>query len=78
MRPAFAGPFRRGSSEYGTLDSFNLLSGLSTAGFVAGGILSAAGVVLVVTAPKAAASTMGKVWLSPVVSAEYVGMEGRF
>jgi hypothetical protein len=65
-------------SEYGTLDSFRLMSSLSTAGVVAGGVLAAAGVVLVVTAPKVAPTTTGSVWLSPVLGAGYAGMKGTF
>ena len=64
--------------EYGTLDSYNLVSTLSTVGFVAGGVLAATGIVLVATAPKAAPATTGKVWLSPVVGAGYAGVEGAF
>ncbi len=64
------------SSEYASLDSFTLLSTLSTAGFVAGGVLAAAGVVLVITAPKAAPT--GDAWVAPVIGPGYAGAQGRF
>ena len=64
------------SGEFSTLDSYHLLSDLSTAGFVAGGVLAVAGVVLVVTAPRGRPS--GDAWVAPVVGPGFVGAQGRF
>ncbi len=58
------------------LDAFHLMSNLSDAGLVAGGVLAAAGVVLVVTAPKNPTNTTG--WIAPVVGPGFVGAQGRF
>ena len=57
------------------VDSYNTMGTISTIGFVAGGVLAATGVVLVVTAPKSKA-TVARV--SPVVSPGFLGAEGSF
>jgi hypothetical protein len=54
-------------------DTYNTVTTLSTVGFVAGGVLGAAGVVLLVTAPKAR-----DVAVTPVVGPGYLGMQGSF
>jgi hypothetical protein len=58
------------------LDSFHLMTNLADAGLIAGGVLAAAGVVLVVTAPKAGASATG--WVAPVIGPGFAGAQGRF
>lgn len=67
-------------SAFGTLDSYHLMGTLSTVGFVVGGVFAATGVVLVATAPKAKTGAPAKqgVWISPVVSPSYLGVEGSF
>lgn len=56
------------------VDSMHTLSTVSTAGFIAGGVLAAAGVVLVVAAPKARA----QVGLTPIVGPGFAGLKGSF
>jgi Tetratricopeptide repeat len=63
-------------SEYGALDSYHLMTNLSDAGLVVGGVLAAAGVVLVVTAPKPGRSQ--EAWVAPIVGPGYLGAQGRF
>ncbi len=63
-------------SKLGTYDA---LGAASTAGFIAGGVLAAAGVVLVVTAPKAAPAGATVGWsLSPIAGGAVLGAEGSF
>src|SRR5260370_27645860 len=47
------------ASAQGDLDSYHTLGTLSTVGFIAGGVLSAAGLVLVITAPHDSAAAAG-------------------
>jgi hypothetical protein len=63
-------------SEQSTLDSYHLLSTLSTAGFVIGGAGAAAGVILLLTAPRAQPVKAAK--LTPVIGLGYLGAEGTF
>ncbi len=58
------------------ISSYNTMGTLSTVGFVAGGVLAAGGLVLVLTAPKPK-QTVGRV-LVPVLAPGYVGAEGTF
>jgi hypothetical protein len=58
------------------VDSYHLVTGLSTAGFVAGGALAAAGAVLLILAPKAKPSTQARI--APLVGPGFAGAEGRF
>lgn len=53
-----------GPSQQGDVDSYNSLRTLSTVGFIAGGVVAATGVVLVLTAPKAQ-SPSAALWLGP-------------
>lgn len=53
------------------VDSYHTLGALSTAGFIAGGALLGAGVILVLTAPKPK-------YVAPVLGLGYAGVEGRF
>jgi hypothetical protein len=62
------------SSNHSDVDSYTLLGNLSTAGFVAGGALAVTGVILVVTAPKAAQQSA----LLPVVGPGFAGLAGKF
>jgi hypothetical protein len=57
------------------MSAYNLLGSVSTASFVAGGVLAAAGIVLVVTAPSAPSARAS---LTPVIGAGYLGAQGRF
>lgn len=58
------------------VNSYNTMGTLSTIGFVSGGVLAVAGVVLIVTAPKAQKAQTG--WVKPVVGLGYLGAEGKF
>ena len=52
-------------SQGGEVNSYNSLRTVSTIGFVAGGVLAATGVVLLLTAPKSSATASASLWLSP-------------
>jgi hypothetical protein len=56
------------------LSSYNTLGGVSTAGFIAGGVLAATGIILVATAPRSVQTGS----ISPVIGAGYLGAQGRF
>lgn len=56
------------------IDSYNMMGTLSTVGFVAGGVLAATGVVLLVTSPKAKTTGM----VTPLVGLGYLGAQGQF
>jgi hypothetical protein len=58
------------------IDSYYLAGNLSTAGFVAGGLLAATGVVLVIVAPKGPARA--DAWMAPVITPGYAGLHGGF
>lgn len=58
------------------VDGYNTMGTLSTIGFISGGVLAVAGVVLIVTAPKAQKAQTG--WVKPVVGLGYLGAEGKF
>ena len=64
------------SAQQSNVDSYHTLATLSTVGFVAGGVLAAAGVVLVVTAPRPVQGR--EAWVAPVVGPGYAGLQGRF
>jgi hypothetical protein len=64
------------TGQQSAIDSYNLVGNLSTAGFVAGGILAATGVVLVIVAPKDPAPKQA--WLAPTIGAGYAGLQGMF
>ena len=55
------------------VNSYHTAAAVSTGTFIVGGILGAAGIVVVVTAPKAQAATV-----SPIVGLGFVGARGRF
>ncbi len=54
----------------GDVDSYHTLGTVSTAGFIAGGVLAAGGLVLVLTSPKGS--------VAPVVGPSYFGARGTF
>ncbi|MFT3767790.1 MAG: hypothetical protein QM820_20230 [Minicystis sp.] len=56
------------------VDSYKTMGAISTVGFIAGGVLAATGVILVVTAPKAKQTAT----VTPVIGLGYLGAEGRF
>ena len=58
------------------IDGYHLMTNLSTAGFVAGGVLAATGIVLVVTAPRGGPAT--EAWVAPAIGPGFVGAQGRF
>jgi hypothetical protein len=58
------------------LDTYSMYGAVSTAGFIAGGVLAATGIVLVVTAPKAPPAV--GVTVVPVLGPTWAGLEGRF
>jgi hypothetical protein len=65
-------------SEQGLVDSYNSMRTISTIGFIAGGVLAATGVVLLVTAPSSTSSVgdapSAALWVSPNAA----GVSGRF
>ena len=63
------------SSLHDDVDSYDLYRTLSTTGFVAGGVLAAGGIVLLVTAPSAPSVQSS---LRPLLWPGGVGVEGRF
>ena len=56
------------------VDSYNSMRTLSSVGFIAGGVVAAAGVVLVLTAPSPAPAPSAALWLSP----NQAGIRGSF
>jgi hypothetical protein len=54
-----------GPSQQDQVDSYNSLRSVSTVGFIAGGVLAATGVVLVLTSPSRPASAHAALWLGP-------------
>ncbi len=60
-----------------TDSSYSTLSTVSTVGFIAGGVLAAAGVVLFISAPKGDKAP-ASAWIAPYVGAGSVGAVGRF
>lgn len=58
------------------VDAYHALGAVSTAGFVAGGVVLGTGVVLLLTAPRARASQ--EAWITPVVGLGYAGAKGSF
>jgi hypothetical protein len=64
------------NDQQSAIDSYYLTGNLSTAGFVAGGLLAATGVVLVIVAPKGPARA--DAWMAPVITPGYAGLYGRF
>jgi hypothetical protein len=63
-------------SQASELDSFRTMGTLSTIGFIAGGVLAAAGLVMVILAPSS--SKKEHAWVAPVIGPTGVGMVGRF
>ena len=64
-----------------SVSSYQTLGTVSTISFIAGGVLAATGVVLLVTAPShpsAHSSTTGGVWWTPYVAAGSAGAVGTF
>jgi hypothetical protein len=59
----------------GDISSYNTLLDVSTVGFIAGGVLAAAGVTLLVTAPK---GKPGAASIQPFVGLTGAGLRGRF
>jgi PEGA domain len=64
------------TDQQSAITSYDLVGGLATAGFVAGGILAATGVVLVIVAPRERAHETA--WIAPRIGPGYAGVEGRF
>jgi hypothetical protein len=58
-----------GACKPGTIDGITIKSHLSTAGFVAGGVLLAAGIVLVLLSPGPAREAGASVHVAPAVGA---------
>jgi hypothetical protein len=54
-----------GPSQQGDVDSYNSLRTMSSIGFIAGGTLAAAGVVLLLTAPSSEPKSSASLWLGP-------------
>lgn len=64
------------ANQQGTVDAYHLMGTLSTVGFVVGGAGAAAGVILLLTAPRAQPVNAAK--LTPVIGLGYLGAEGKF
>jgi tetratricopeptide (TPR) repeat protein len=64
-------------TQAAALDQAKTLSTVSTIGFAAGGVLAAAGVVLLVVRPGGAKAASGR-WVAPTIGALHVGLEGVF
>jgi hypothetical protein len=60
------------SSVQGKIDSYNTMGALSTVGFIAGGVLAVAGIVMWVLAPSAKKTEKAAAWITPF------GVAGRF
>jgi hypothetical protein len=73
--PGGSCPSNAGSALRGNVDALHTLATASDAAFGVGGVLAAAGLVLVLTAPKAN-RTSGAI--RPVVGLGFVGAEGTF
>jgi len=58
----------------GQVSSYNTLRLVSTVGFIAGGVLAAAGITLLVTAPRRPESA----YIAPLIGFGTLGVEGRF
>jgi hypothetical protein len=54
-----------GPSQQSDVDSYNSMRTMSTVGFIAGGTLAAAGVVLLLTAPSSEPKSSAALWLGP-------------
>jgi hypothetical protein len=65
------------TNQQSAIDSYNLAGTLSTAGFIAGGVLAATGVVLVIVAPREP-SRSAQAWIAPVVGPGFAGARGSF
>ncbi|MBV9947238.1 MAG: hypothetical protein JOZ69_10355 [Myxococcales bacterium] len=65
-------------SQQSNLDSYHALATVSTVGFIAGGVGVAAGVVLLVTRPRAEGAAVRGVRVVPVVGLGGVGAAGTF
>jgi hypothetical protein len=63
-------------SARGDVDSYNTLRTVSTIGFIGGGVGVAAGAVLLLTAPRSASGTRGRV--QPYVGIGHAGVRGAF
>lgn len=63
-----------GPSQRDDVDSYNSLRTLSTVGFIAGGVVAAAGVVIVLTAPASQPAPRAALWLGP----NGAGVRGSF
>ncbi len=77
-------PANTESTNQPLIDSYTTVGNISTAGLAAGGALAAVGVILVVTAPRAAATgylrggPTRSATIVPVLGAGYGGVQGRF
>lgn len=60
----------------GDLDAYNTFGLVSTTGFVAGGAAAVAGLIVLLTAPKAKPPGQGAI--TPILGAGYLGAQGRF
>jgi hypothetical protein len=61
------------ADKAGEVDSYNSMRTVSTVGFIAGGVLTAAGVTLLLTAPKQQARPSAGIWVSPRGAGIYGG-----
>lgn len=62
------------TNQQGKVDSYNSMRTFSTVGFIAGGVVAATGVVLVLTAPSSAPAASAALYLSP----GQAGIRGSF
>ena len=66
------------SSYQSTVSSYNTLGTLSDVGFIAGGVLAAAGAVIFFTAHDGKEAATGKAWVTPYVGLGDTGFVGAF
>jgi hypothetical protein len=73
-----------GADQQSNVDSYHTMGTLSTVGFIAAGVGAAAGIILLVTAPKDTSTALGpkaeprRAWISPYVGPTEIGATGRF
>ena len=66
------------ASQKSTVDAYNTMTTVSTAGFIAGGALVATGLVLWLTAPSATVTRAASTSIQPIIGPGYLGAQGRF
>jgi hypothetical protein len=60
------------------VDAYDTLGAVSTVGFLAGGVVAGAGIIFLLTAPKAAQSHEASASIRPMIGPGYLGAQGSF